>query len=153
MTRPEAFEEYYKLAGFVQAYDGYFLGIKAWGVSVSAAAIGAGFSAAVATSRASQVAVFCIAGVLSLASWASEVMMKMLQVAHVYRLVALEQALAGNSEISGPAYLSSFSEAQGLNRLTRRWRKVARFPHVAFPHVVFLCASVVLAILAAVDVI
>jgi len=49
MNRAEAFEEYYKLASFAQAYDGYFLNIKAWGVTVTAGAIATGFSTAVSS--------------------------------------------------------------------------------------------------------
>src|SRR5436305_15215505 len=39
MNRQEALDEYYKVAAFVQAYDGYFLNVKAWGVTVTAGAI------------------------------------------------------------------------------------------------------------------
>src|SRR3954451_25018513 len=83
MNRQEAFDEYYKVAAFVQAYDGFFLNIKAWGVTVTAGAIAAGFSSGVAASRVSQVVVFAVALLLACAFWASETMFKMLQLAHV----------------------------------------------------------------------
>jgi hypothetical protein len=151
MTRQEAFEEYYKVAAFVQAYDGYFLNIKAWGVTVTAGAIAAGFSSGVASSRISQVAVFVVGFLLASAFWATETMFKMLQLAHVRRLVELEGLLAsGATEIAGPAYLSSFSSYQAVDRRARRWRHVLFWPHVILPHAIFASLSAVLAVFAAV---
>lgn len=150
MTRDEAFEEYYKVAAFVQAYDGYFLSMKTWGVTVTAGAIAAGFSAAVAASRLAQVVVFGVALLLACAFWMSEAMFKMLQQAHVRRVSELEQKLAkGESDIAGPAYLASFSAYRTVDRKTRRWRKVLFWPHVMLPHVVFAFTSIALLIYAA----
>jgi hypothetical protein len=151
MNRQEAFDEYYKVAAFVQVYDGYFLNIKAWGVTVTAGAIAAGFSSAVAASRVSQIAVFVVALLLACAFWASETMFKMLQLAHVRRVSDLEMLLASDaSEIAGPAYLSSFSGYQAIDRRTRRWRHVLFWPHVMLPHAIFASLSATLALFAAI---
>lgn len=150
MNRQEAFDEYYKVAAFVQAYDGYFLSIKAWGVTVTAGAIAAGFSSAVASSRLSQVIVFGVACLLACAFWASETMFKMLQLAHIRRASELEGLLASDAaEIAGPAYLSSFGARRAIDRATRRWRRVLFWPHVMLPHAVFACLSATLAAVAA----
>ena len=151
MNRQEAFDEYYKVAAFVQAYDGYFLNIKAWGVTVTAGAIAAGFSSGVASSRLSQVTVFGVACLLACAFWVSETMFKMLQLAHVRRASELEGLLAsGATEIAGPAYLSSFSTYQAIDRGTRRWRHVLFWPHVMLPHAIFASLGAALAAVAAV---
>lgn len=151
MNRQEAFEEYYKVAAFAQAYDGYFLSIKAWGVTVTAGAIAAGFSSGVSSSRGSQVAVFVVALFLACAFWASETRFKMLQLAHIRRVGELEQLLAaGVTEIPGPAYLSSFSTYQSVDQQTRRWRHVLLWPHVMLPHAVFASLSALLAVFAAI---
>ena len=150
MNRQEAFDEYYKVAAFVQAYDGYFLNIKAWGVTVTAGAIAAGFSAGVASSRPSQVAVFVVAFLLACAFWASETMFKMLQLAHIRRASELEGLLASNAaEMLGPAYLSSFSTYQAIDRRARRWRYVLFWPHVMLPHAIFASLGATLAVFAA----
>ena len=151
MNRQEAFDEYYKVAAFVQAYDGYFLAIKAWGVTATAGAIAAGFSSGVASSRLSQVAVFVVGVLLACAFWVTETMFKMLQLAHVRRASDLEGLLAsGATEIAGPAYLSAFSVYQSVDRRTRRWRHVLFWPHVMLPHVIFACLSATLAVFATV---
>jgi hypothetical protein len=151
MNRQEAFDEYYKVATFVQAYDGYFLSIKAWGVTVTSGAIAAGFSSGLASSRLSQVAVFVVALFLACAFWATETRFKMLQLAHIRRLGDLESLLAsGVTEIPGPAYLSSFTTYQTVDRQTRRWRHVLFWPHVMLPHAIFASLSALLATFAAV---
>jgi len=151
MNRQEAFDEYYKVAAFVQAYDGYFLNIKAWGVTVTAGAIAAGFSSGVASSRPSQTAVFTVGLLLACTFWACETMFKMLQLAHVRRAADLESILAsGAAEVAGPAYLSSFSAYQAIDRRTRRWRHVLFWPHVMLPHAAFALLSAALAVFAAV---
>jgi hypothetical protein len=138
MNRQEAFDENYKVASFVQAYDGYFLNIKAWGVTVTAGVITAGFSSGVASSRLAQATVFGIASLLACAFWGSETMFKMLQFAHVRRASELESLLvSGVPDIPGPAYLSSFSTNQAIDRRTRRWRHVLFWPHVMLPHAIF----------------
>src|SRR5207237_2164652 len=150
MNRQEAFDEYYKVAAFVQAYDGYFLNIKAWGVTVTAGAIAAGFSSGVVASRVSQVAVFVVGLLLACSFWASEAMFKMLQLAHVRRAGDLEDILAsGATEIAGPAYLSSFTTYQAVDRQARRWRHVLFWPHVMLPHVIFAVLTATLAVFAA----
>jgi hypothetical protein len=113
MNRQEAFDEYYKVAAFVQAYDGYFLAIKAWGVTVTAGAIAAGFSSGVASSRLSQVAVFVVAVLLACAFWTTEIMFKMLQLAHVRRASDLEGLLAsGATEKDGGITMVSNTESK-----------------------------------------
>jgi hypothetical protein len=146
MNRQEAFDEYYKVAAFVQTYDGYFLNIKAWGVTVTAGAIAAGFSSGVASSRVSQVTVFGVACLLACAFWASETMFKMLQLAHIRRASELEGLLASDAtDIAGPAYLSSFSTYQAIDRRMRRWRHVLFWPHVMLPHAIFAFLGAILA--------
>lgn len=151
MNRQEAFDEYYKVAAYVQAYDGYFLNIKTWGVTVTAGAIAAGFSPGIASSRRSQSAVFIVAVLLACTFWATETMFKMLQLAHVRRAADLEGLLScGALDIAGPAYLSSFSAYQAVDRRTRRWRHVFFWPHVMLPHAIFAFLSATLAVFACV---
>ena len=70
--RAELRQEYYHLASYVQGYDAHFLLIKSWGITVSGAAIGVGFSTDM-TGTNRQIGLFLIALVLSLAFWITEV--------------------------------------------------------------------------------
>lgn len=135
MTRDEAFEKYFRLAAFVQAYDGYAVSIKTWGVTLTGGALGIGFTQNVSSSPTFQALVFLMACILGLSFWFTEVHFKLLQLAHVYRLSSLEALLASDVErIPGPAFLSSFSQSKALDRSRRRWRQVLLFPHVLIPH-------------------
>ena len=141
-------EEYYKIAAFVQAYDSYSVAIKTWGVTVTGAAIAVGFSGGVAASPGMQIVVFVIAFALALTFWFSETIFKMLQHAHTRRIQALEAAFSSGSELAGPAYLSSFMDAQAFDRKYRVWYGVFITPATALPHLIFLLASVGLIVFA-----
>jgi len=150
MKRSEAFDEYYRVAGYVQAYDGYFVAIKAWGVTVTSGAIAVGFSSHVSSSAVAQTVVFMFALFLACAFWATEVFFKLLQLAHIPRVATLEQALSTTEDdVPGPAYLGSFGNQRAIDRETRKWRRVLFWPHVMLPHAVFGTLSLILAIYAA----
>ena len=142
MTREEAFEEYFRLAGFVQAYDGYFVGIKTWGVTVTGGSLAIGFTQHVTGAPLFQFLVFMMAFLLAVSFWCAEVYFKLLQLSHIPRLSNLEEQLAsGATVVSGPAILSSFGHAQATNRAHGRWRHVLMFPHVLVPHAALAAVS------------
>lgn len=134
--RSELLEEYYKLAAIVQGYDSYFLSIKAWGVTVSAAAIGAGFATG-------KIQVLVVAFALSLAFWLTEVRFKLLQLGHMFRVAQLEEALQDEHSTNSPRIFKSFQEESARNLLVKRWRSVITWPQVMFPHIFFVGLSVV----------
>jgi hypothetical protein len=139
--RAQLLQEYYNIATFVQAYDGHFLSIKSWGITVSGAAIGVGFSQDLLRN---QVGVFFIALVLSTAFWLTEVRFKLIQLAHVYRQSALEQSLREDIYIKTPAILESYGMGMTVDRERKRWRSVIFWPHVMLPHILFAGLSLLL---------
>ena len=139
-------EEYYKLAGFVQAYDSYFISIKNWGVTVSGAAIGVGFSKE-AIGQNTQIVIFSIALILSLAFWITEVRFKLLQLAHIYRQSELEQALQDGRVIPSPRILQAYGEGRSFDQVQKRWRSIMFWPQVMFPHVIFTLLSFLLVLI------
>jgi len=141
--RAELFEEYFRLSGFVQSYDSYFLTIKTWGVTVSGVAIGVGFSKDVINYNM-QSEMFLIALALGTAFWWTEVRFKLIQLAHVTRQSVLERALQENVYIKAPALLESFSAESVIQRELGRWRRIVFWPHVMFPHIIFVVLSLIL---------
>ncbi len=138
VSRSELFEEYYKLSAIVQSYDSYCLTIKAWGVTVSGAAIGVAFS------RAGSLGVFIVAFALSLAFWLTEVRFKLFQLAHMLRVSELENALQNNLPMTSPRIFAAFGEQSRSNLKSKRWRAVTLWPQVMLPHVFFAVLSLVL---------
>lgn len=147
--RSELLEEYFRLAAFVQAYDSYFLSIKAWGVTVSGAAIGVGFSKDLIAQNM-QVQVFAIAFALAIAFWLTEVRFKLIQLAHIYRQSVLEKTLQENVYIKSPSILESYGEGRRIDKEQKRWRSIIFWSHVMFPHIIFVVFSLVLIVIQAV---
>jgi len=139
-TRSELFEEYYKLSAIVQSYDSYFLTIKAWGVTVSGAAIGVAFS------RDRPFGVFLVALTLSLAFWLTEVRYKLFQLGHMLRVSELEHALQNKLPLSSPRIFSAFGEESRRNLQYKRWKSVMFWPQVMFPHLFFIALSIIFAV-------
>jgi|ERR1039457_1150810 hypothetical protein len=146
LQRAELLDEYYKLAGFVQVYDSYSVSIKAWGVTVSGAALGLGFSKDVVAHNA-QIALFFIALLLAVAFWATDTEFKLLQQAHIYRYSALEKALQQDESITSPSILKTFCEGVKRDDTAHRWRSVAFWPSVMLPHVFFVGLSLLAIVL------
>ena len=140
LQRTELLDEYYKLAGFVQVYDSYSVTIKTWGVTISAAALGLGFSKDV-IAQDRQTVIFFIAFVLAVAFWATDTEFKLLQQAHIYRYSALEKALQEDMYITSPSILLTFCEGLKTDDASHKWISVALWPSVMFPHVVFVALS------------
>src|SRR5215216_4233355 len=113
--RTELLQEYYHLSGYVQGYDSHFLLIKSWGITVSGAAIGVGFSSDL-LGTSGRIGLFLVALVLSIAFWITEVRFKLIQLAHVYRQSSLEQCLREDRPITTPAILESYGQAAALDR-------------------------------------
>ncbi len=148
--RAELRQEYYHLAGYVQGYDAHFLLIKSWGITVSGAAIGIGFSTDLAgTNR--QIGLFLIAFVLSLAFWITEVNFKLIQLAHIYRQSFLERSLREGTHVPTPAILESYGHGMALDRERKRWRSVMSWPHVMLPHALLAALSLLLVVYHVID--
>jgi hypothetical protein len=141
--RTQLLQEYYNISSFVQAYDGHFLAIKSWGITVSGAAIGVGFSQGL-LGQASQVGIFFVALILSVAFWLTELRFKLIQLAHVYRQSDLEQSLREDTYIKTPAILQSYGMGRTIDRERKRWRSVMFWPHVMLPHILFAAISLIL---------
>jgi hypothetical protein len=148
--RTELLQEYYHLSSYVQGYDAHFLLIKSWGITVSGAAIGVGFSSNL-LGTSGRVGLFGIAFVLSIAFWITEVRFKLIQLAHVYRQSGLEHALREDSFIRTPAILESYGQGMAIDRRRKRFRAVMFWPHVMMPHVLFAGLSLSLVIFHIVD--
>jgi hypothetical protein len=138
INRSELLEEYYKLSAIVQSYDSYCLTIKAWGVTVSGAAVGVAFS------RPGSLGVFVVAFALSLAFWLTEVRFKLFQLAHMLRVTELENALQNNLPVASPRIFSAFGEQSRTNLKSKRWRSLMLWHPVMLPHVFFAVLSLVL---------
>jgi hypothetical protein len=67
-----------------------------------------------------------------------EARFKVIQLSHTVRAQHLERLLEKSKESSYPQIFRSFAEAAGANRQSRRWRRVMSWPHVAFPHALFI---------------
>lgn len=136
-NRTQLLDEYYKLSAIIQSYDSYFVSIKAWGVTVSGAAIGVGFS------RGGPVAVFIVALALSLAFWFTETSFKLLQLGHFGRILQLEDALREGTDIPSPEIYRGFDKKRKKDFKSFLWLRVLFYPHVMFPHILFVVLSAV----------
>lgn len=135
--RKELLEEYYKLMGIVQSFDSYALSIKAWGITATSAAIGLALS----QNNPAHFYICILALALSLAFWLTEVRFKLFQLGHMRRVRELEEALQSNSDTVSPGIYHAYWEETALNSRVNRWRSVAFWPQVMFPHVFFTCLS------------
>jgi hypothetical protein len=133
--RKEMLEEYYQVGEFVQAYDGYFVSIKTWGVTASAGAIAIGIS----NGTPANVGIFLavIATILPLGFWMTEVQFRLIQQAHIYRWSEVEEGLRVGRYAGSPRILGSFAAGRRQDRETGRQWKVAIWSHVMFPHIFF----------------
>ncbi|MGY1616240.1 hypothetical protein ACI797_05790 [Geodermatophilus sp. SYSU D00691] len=138
-ARAELLAEYYKLIDIVQAYDPYFVTIKSWSATLGSLALGA----ALTMRPAFGAAVLGVGALLSCSFWIVEAHFKILQLNHVARCTELEQLLERGGTTRSPRILQSFAEAGSLHLLRRQWRRVLRWPHVAFPHALFIAISLV----------
>ncbi len=137
--RTELREEYFKVVDILQSYDPYFLTIKNWGVTVSGATIALG-----ATQKSSLI--FLLVIILGVGFWSTEVRFKLLQLGHVRRAAELEQLLSNFCSDDGqhrsPSILGSFGKESAFNIQQRRWRSVAIWPQVMFPHIFFVACGI-----------
>lgn len=140
VPRSELLAEYYKVTDIVQSYDSYFLSIKTWSVTLSAAAIGISFT------RSSAAPILLVAVLLALSFWLVESRFKTLQLNHTVRATALERYLGSDIDKPSPLIFRSFTEAAAANARFKRWRKVMFWPHVALPHVFFVAIAGIAAI-------
>ncbi len=136
--RDELFAEYLKMIDIVQGYDGHFLNIKAWSVTTSSLAFG------VVLAESADPWLLVVVVMLAISFWMTEVRFKVLQQSHVYRLSTLEDALSRDEQVRAPDMINSFTRASQFNTQRRMWRKIAFWPHVMFPHIVFVIASMAL---------
>ena len=146
--RSQLLAEYFKVAEFVQAYDPHCLTIKAWGVSITAVALGIGLSKDV-IERGYQIEVFLVALGLAISFWLTETRFKLFQLRHIPRYSALEKAIQDDVYIKSPAILESFGTGVRLEHARRL--PVAFWPHVMFPHVIFVGLSLFLIFVAGIN--
>lgn len=144
--RSELLQEYFKVSDFVQAYDSYFVPIKAWSVTAGAVAVSAGFSKDLINPNA-QAGIFLVAFALALSFWFTEVRFKLLQLAHTYRQFDLERACKKMLKSSRQEYLGLSGRVQRLIVRASAGENVLLWPHVMFPHVIFAALSIGLIIL------
>lgn len=132
--RTQLLEEYYRLSAIIQNYDPYFVSIKTWGVTVSGLAIGVGFSKGSSE-------VFVVAFALSIGFWLTEVCFKLLQLGHSGRIEELERELQRNNNIASPEIYQAFVKRRKEDMKRIYWLRVMFWPHVMFPHLIFVCLS------------
>jgi hypothetical protein len=148
--RAEMLEEYYKLAGFVQAYDPYFVSIKSWSVTASS-----GLIAIVLLKDGSQVFALmlsAVAAILPLAFWVTEALFHRVQWRHVIRLKVIEEALREDRYDGPPRIITSMHEQWARSRVIpwrTPWRIPSLFremcsPFLALPHAAFVAVGAAL---------
>jgi hypothetical protein len=137
-ARDDLLVEYYKLIDIIQGYDPYFITIKSWSATLGSLAVGTSF-----TRPAIAVPILSAAILLSMSFWIVEARFKILQLNHVIRGGLLEHLLEEGEQAPTPRILRSFAEASAFNRRYRRWRRVMLWPHVAFPHILFVRVALV----------
>jgi hypothetical protein len=137
-ARDDLLVEYYKLIDIIQGYDPYFITIKSWSATLGSLAVGTSF-----TRPAIAVPILSAAILLSMSFWIVEARFKILQLNHVIRGGLLEHLLEEGEQAPTPRILRSFAEASAFNRRYRRWRRVMLWPHVAFPHILFVLVALV----------
>jgi hypothetical protein len=134
--RRELIDEYLKLAEIIHEYDDYFLRIKAWGVTLSAASMG------IAVSKNSW-ELLLITIILAATFWITEVYFKLLQLSHMRRAGELEIGLSTDEvSIVGPRILKACSEERSRNKKDKIYLKVMFWNHVMLPHVVFIILAI-----------
>jgi len=133
--RETLLQEYLKLTDIVHAYDDYFLRIKTWGVTVSAAALGLGI-------QMFSPGVLAVALVLAMSFWVTETHFKMLQLGHMRRVSELERSLSSaKSHEESPRIFGALAEERRTNIASKRVRRVIWWPQVMFPHVGFVAGA------------
>jgi hypothetical protein len=83
--REDLGKEYYAILGVISEYDGRFMVIKGWSVTLSLAALGLGF-------QQRHYALFALAGATALAFWFMDVLMKGFQLRYYGRMRDIEYA-------------------------------------------------------------
>jgi hypothetical protein len=129
-------EEYYKIAGFVQAYDTYFVSIKTWSVTASVGVVAIGVSKELTPPLAIFLA--AAAAVMALCFWMTEAQFKLIQQAHLVRWFRLEEGLRRDEYVGPPGILGSFSRTVSDYRCAKTFVAMMLWPHVMLPHAIFL---------------
>lgn len=130
--------EYFHLQGIVEEFDSRALTIKAWSVSVSAAALAAAYVE-------SKPLLLLIALVTSVAFWIVESLWKVNQQAFYPRIKEIETAMRDGSFPIVPLQIAG-AWSTAYHRSRRDWSVlgVMLWPHVALPHVPIAAAALAL---------
>jgi uncharacterized membrane protein len=132
-------EEYFHLQKTVEDFDGRALTIKAWSVTVSAAAVSAAYTE-------HQRILLVVGWFSALMFWIVEGRWKMFQLAYYARIRELENAFAENRILVAPRIYAGWIESWKL----QRFFPVCFWPHVCLPHVGIVLGSLVLLVLDAI---
>jgi hypothetical protein len=119
--------EYLALQKTVEEFDAKALTIKAWSVTLGAAAV-------VAAYVETKPVVLVVAAASALAFWFIEALWKQHQQAFYPRMRAIEAAFAGDRRIPPLQICSSWSEAWHASRRERMLLSILTWPHVWLPH-------------------
>jgi hypothetical protein len=164
--REDLNREYYALVDAVSGYDGRFMIIKGWSVTLSLAALGLGF-------QQQHYALFALAAATALGFWFLDVLAKGHQMRYYVRMRDIEVAayainsveLSGLGRVSAPRIDVSWGYRgqaedwrtdapirRGRDEILRMLRLRYVMPGVALPHVVAVVLGVGLFLAALVDV-
>jgi hypothetical protein len=130
--------EYFQLQTIVEDFDARALTIKAWSVTVSAAALVTAYSQ-------TKPMVLMIAAVSSLAFWVVESLWKLNQQAFYARIYEIENAMSQqNTDLSPFQIATSWSRTWHKQGRGRRVLRILRWPHVFLPHLLVASLAMLL---------
>lgn len=131
-------QEYFQLQKIVEDFDRKALTIKAWSVTLSAAAIVAAYVEDAPT-------VLLVASGSALVFWLIEAVWKVNQQAFYKRIRQIENHFNGTYELSSPLQIATAWSAAWRERGRDRFAlRVMWWSHVALPHIVVAMAGLIL---------
>jgi hypothetical protein len=127
--------EYFQLQKIVEDFDSRALTIKAWSVTLSAAAMITAYVQATPI-------ILAIAAVSALVFWLIEGLWKLNQQAFYARIYEIENSMANGQMNLPPLQIaSSWSKNFNANRRERKIFDVLQWPHVYLPHMPIAVAA------------
>ncbi len=130
--------EYFQLQKIVEDFDSRALTIKAWSVTVSAAAL-------VTAYAQKQPTILVVAAVSSLVFWVVEALWKLNQQAFYSRIYEIENSVGKEGPSLAPLQIAT-SWSKSWHRQGREYRllRILRWPHVLLPHLLVTALALLL---------
>ncbi len=121
--------EYFHLQTVIEDFDSKAIGIKAWSISFSLAAIVGAFAGK------SSLVLF-VAFISTLLFWLLEAIWKSFQLGYYERSATIERHFNGEQTLDAPFQIGNAWFRHWHAGGSRAWAKLLLWPHVALPHAV-----------------